>query len=57
MNFECVLFDVDGCLVDIRKSYNAAIKKTVDFILNYVVTTGSNMVTSGSPIWYPITSF
>jgi len=36
MNSECVLFDVDGCLVDIRKSYNAAIKKTVDFILKYV---------------------
>ncbi|MDQ6864416.1 MAG: hypothetical protein M3044_11395, partial [Thermoproteota archaeon] len=41
LNFECVLFDVDGCLVDIRKSYNAAIKKTVDFILNYVVTTAA----------------
>ena len=41
LNFECVLFDIDGCLVDIRKSYNAAIKKTVDFILNYVATTGA----------------
>ncbi len=39
LNSECVLFDVDGCLVDIRKSYNAAIKKTVDFILKYVATT------------------
>jgi HAD superfamily phosphatase len=36
LNSECVLFDVDGCLVDIRKSYNVAIKKTVDFILNYI---------------------
>lgn len=35
-NAECVLLDVDGCLVDIRKSYNTAIKKTVDFTLKYV---------------------
>ncbi len=38
MKPECVLFDVDGCLVDIRKSYNTAIKKTVDFTLQYVAT-------------------
>lgn len=38
LNSECVLFDVDGCLVDIRKSYNAAIKKTVDFVLSYYAT-------------------
>lgn len=36
MKPECVLFDVDGCLVDIRKSYNTAIKKTVDFALKYI---------------------
>lgn len=36
MNPECVLFDVDGCLVDISKSYNTAIKKTVDFALKYI---------------------
>ncbi|MGA9152028.1 MAG: hypothetical protein WBZ36_15735, partial [Candidatus Nitrosopolaris sp.] len=35
-NVECVIFDVDGCLVDVRKSYNTAIKKTVDFTLKYV---------------------
>jgi HAD superfamily phosphatase len=35
-NVECVLLDVDGCLIDIRKSYNTAIKKTVDFTLKYV---------------------
>ena len=39
MKPECILFDVDGCLVDIRKSYNTAIKKTVDFTLKYVATT------------------
>jgi HAD superfamily phosphatase len=31
--FDCALFDIDGVLVDIRKSYNEAIKKTVDFVL------------------------
>src|SRR5919108_2720606 len=38
-NPECILFDVDGVLVDIRKSYNIAIKKTVDFIVKH--TTGN----------------
>jgi HAD superfamily phosphatase len=32
----CALFDVDGVLVDTRKSYNAAISKTVDFVIKYV---------------------
>ena len=32
-DFDCALFDVDGCLVDIRKSYNTAIKRSVKFIL------------------------
>ncbi|HYA84063.1 MAG TPA: HAD family hydrolase [Candidatus Bathyarchaeia archaeon] len=36
-NLECVIFDVDGCLVDVRKSYNTAIKKTVDFTRKYLV--------------------
>jgi phosphoglycolate phosphatase-like HAD superfamily hydrolase len=31
--FDCALFDIDGVLVDIRRSYNEAIKKTVDFVL------------------------
>jgi HAD superfamily phosphatase len=30
---DCMLFDIDGVLVDIRKSYNQAIKKTVEFVL------------------------
>lgn len=34
MSFDCALFDVDGVLVDIRRSYNAAIKKTVSFCLH-----------------------
>jgi HAD superfamily phosphatase len=34
-NPQCILFDIDGVLVDIRKSYNIVIKKTIDFILKY----------------------
>jgi phosphoglycolate phosphatase-like HAD superfamily hydrolase len=33
MAFDCALFDIDGVLVDIRKSYDEAIKKTVEFVL------------------------
>jgi phosphoglycolate phosphatase-like HAD superfamily hydrolase len=32
--YDCALFDIDGVLVDIRKSYNAAIKKTVAFVIS-----------------------
>ena len=35
-NPDCALFDVDGVLVDIRNSYDVAIKKTVDFILEHI---------------------
>ena len=34
--YDCVLFDIDGVLVDIRKSYNAAIKKTVEYMLKFI---------------------
>jgi len=34
--YDCALFDIDGVLVDIRKSYNAAIKKTVEFMLKSI---------------------
>ena len=34
--YDCVLFDIDGVLVDIRKSYNAAIKKTVEYMLKSI---------------------
>lgn len=34
--FDCALFDIDGVLVDIRKSYNAAIKKTVEYMLKSI---------------------
>lgn len=34
--YDCVLFDIDGVLVDIRKSYNAAIKETVHYVLKFI---------------------
>jgi HAD superfamily phosphatase len=34
--YDCVLFDIDGVLVDIRKSYNSAIKKTVEYMLKEI---------------------
>ncbi|MGI0016765.1 MAG: hypothetical protein ACREBU_25375, partial [Nitrososphaera sp.] len=36
MMYHCALFDIDGVLVDIRRSYNTAIKKTVGFVLNQI---------------------
>jgi phosphoglycolate phosphatase-like HAD superfamily hydrolase len=30
---DCILFDIDGVLVDIRRSYNQTIRKTVNFVL------------------------
>lgn len=34
--YDCALFDIDGVLVDIRKSYNSAIKKTVEHMLKSI---------------------
>jgi HAD superfamily phosphatase len=34
--YDCVLFDIDGVLVDVRKSYNAAIKETVEYMLKFI---------------------
>src|SRR5215212_351262 len=36
---ECALFDVDGVLVDVRNSYNLAIKRTVEFTTKYMIGT------------------
>jgi HAD superfamily phosphatase len=36
---ECALFDVDGVLVDVRNSYNLAIKSTVEFTTKYMIGT------------------
>ncbi len=38
--YDCVLFDIEGVLIDIRKSYNAAIKVTVEYMLKFI--TGSS---------------
>jgi HAD superfamily phosphatase len=34
--YDCVLFDIDGVLVDVRKSYNATIKKTAEYMLKFI---------------------
>jgi HAD superfamily phosphatase len=34
--YDCALFDIDGVLVDIRRSYNSAIKKTVEYMLESI---------------------
>src|SRR5213593_3230246 len=34
--FDCAIFDVDGVLIDIRRSYNATIKKTVEYMLKSI---------------------
>jgi len=39
---DCALFDIDGVIVDIRKSYDFAIKKTVNFIIKQI-TKASNL--------------
>ncbi len=36
LKYDCVLFDIDGVLVDVRKSYNATIKKTVEYMLKLI---------------------
>ncbi|HZC21075.1 MAG TPA: HAD-IA family hydrolase [Nitrososphaeraceae archaeon] len=38
-NVDCALFDIDGVIVDVRKSYDLAIKKTVDFIVKHITGT------------------
>jgi phosphoglycolate phosphatase-like HAD superfamily hydrolase len=43
---DCALFDIDGVLVDIRKSYNSAIKKTAEYMLKSITgRTFRNLVT------------
>ncbi|HEY7227225.1 MAG TPA: HAD family hydrolase [Nitrososphaeraceae archaeon] len=32
----CIIFDIDGVLIDTRKSYNEAIKKTVQYVVSYI---------------------
>jgi phosphoglycolate phosphatase-like HAD superfamily hydrolase len=32
----CIIFDIDGTLIDTRESYTKTIKKTVQFLVNYI---------------------
>src|ERR671938_55924 len=36
LKYDCVLFDIDGVLVDVRRSYNVTIKKTVEYMLKFI---------------------
>ncbi|MGH7909405.1 MAG: HAD family hydrolase, partial [Thermodesulfobacteriota bacterium] len=46
-NLECGIFDCDGTLVNVNRSYNACIKKTVGFLLERL---------TGSKQWYDLVS-
>ena len=41
----CIIFDIDGTLIDTRESYNKTIKKTVQYLVNYVNPTKGNIGT------------
>jgi HAD superfamily phosphatase len=32
-NIDCIIFDIDGVLIDVTKSYNEAIKNTIQFVV------------------------
>jgi HAD superfamily phosphatase len=38
----CIIFDIDGVLIDTRKSYNRTIKKTVEYLVKYMDPTIKN---------------
>jgi len=39
----CIIFDIDGTLIDTRESYNKSIKKTVQFIVKYIDISKENL--------------
>jgi phosphoglycolate phosphatase-like HAD superfamily hydrolase len=41
----CIIFDIDGTLIDTRESYIKTIKKTVQYLVNYVDPTKGNIGT------------
>lgn len=43
MEFEAIIFDIDGVLVDVNRSYNGAIIKTVQIILQEVFKIGISL--------------
>ena len=36
-NIDCIIFDIDGVLIDVTKSYNEAIKNTVQFVVGNMI--------------------
>lgn len=39
----CIIFDIDGTLIDTTESYNKSIKKTVQFLVKYIDSTKENI--------------
>ncbi len=39
----CIIFDIDGTLIDTRESYNKSIKKTVHFLVKYIEISKENL--------------
>src|SRR5919112_6170694 len=37
INIGCIIFDIDGVLIDVTKSYNEAIKKTIHFVVGSMI--------------------
>ena len=42
-NLDAVIFDCDGVLIDVSNSYDLAIKKTVDFVSNEIVSINKSL--------------
>jgi HAD superfamily phosphatase len=39
----CIIFDIDGTLIDTRESYNKSIRKTVQFLVKYIDISKENL--------------
>ncbi len=39
----CIIFDIDGTLINTRESYNKSIKKTVQFLVKYIDVSKENL--------------
>ena len=39
----CIIFDIDGTLIDTRESYNKSIKKTVQYLVKYIDISKENL--------------
>jgi phosphoglycolate phosphatase-like HAD superfamily hydrolase len=36
-NIDCIIFDIDGVLIDVTKSYNETIKNTIQFVVGSII--------------------